>query len=104
MVEQIGDLRFGKRADGGLFQQQIELATIAEVANMTIPSFCRYFKSITGKTFLEIVNEYRIQYACQLLKKNEMPVSQIAFESGFNDVPYFNKLFKKMKGVSLLGY
>ena len=86
------------------YREEISLQKIAEIAHLSPTSFCRYFKSITGKTFLEIVNEYRIQYACQLLKKNEMPVNQIAFESGFNDVPYFNKLFKKMKGVSPLGY
>ena len=86
------------------YREEISLQKIAEIAHLSPTSFCRYFKSITGKTFLEIVNEYRIQYACQLLKKNEMPVSQIAFESGFNDVPYFNKLFKKIKGVSPLGY
>lgn len=86
------------------YREEITLQKIAEIAHLSPTSFCRYFKTITGKTFLEIVNEYRIQYACQLLKKNELSVSQIAFESGFNDVPYFNKLFKKMKGVSPLGY
>ena len=86
------------------YREEISLQKIAEIAHLSPTSFCRYFKSITGKTFLEIVNEYRIQFACQLLKKNEMPVSQIAFESGFNDVPYFNKLFKKLKGVSPLGF
>lgn len=86
------------------YREEITLKKIAEVAHLSPTSFCRYFKTITGKTFLEIINEYRIQYACQLLKKNELSVSQIAFESGFNDVPYFNKLFKKMKGVSPLGY
>ena len=82
------------------YREEITLNKIAEVAHLSPTSFCRYFKAVTGKTFLEIINEYRIQYACQLLKKNELSVSQIAFESGFNDVPYFNKLFKKMKGVS----
>jgi AraC-like DNA-binding protein len=86
------------------YREEITLQKIAEIAHLSPTSFCRYFKTISGKTFLEIVNEYRIQYACQLLKKNELSVSQIAFESGFNDVPYFNKLFKKMKGVSPLGF
>ncbi|MCP9768606.1 helix-turn-helix domain-containing protein [Lacihabitans sp. LS3-19] len=86
------------------YREEISLEKIAEIAHLSPTSFCRYFKTLTGKTFLEIVNEYRIQYACQLLRKNELSVSQIAYESGFNDVPYFNKLFKKMKGVSPLGY
>lgn len=82
------------------YRDEITLQKISEVAHLSPTSFCRYFKAVTGKTFLEIVNSYRIQHACQLLRKNELSVSQIAFESGFNDVPYFNKLFKKMKGVS----
>lgn len=82
------------------YRDEITLQKISEVAHLSPTSFCRYFKAVTGKTFLEIVNAYRIQHACQLLRKNELSVSQIAFESGFNDVPYFNKLFKKMKGVS----
>jgi AraC-like DNA-binding protein len=82
------------------YREEITLQEISEVAHLSPTSFCRYFKAVTGKTFLEIVNAYRIQHACQLLRKNQLSVSQIAFESGFNDVPYFNKLFKKMKGVS----
>lgn len=82
------------------YRDEITLQKISEVAHLSPTSFCRYFKAVTGKTFLQIVNAYRIQHACQLLRKNELSVSQIAFESGFNDVPYFNKLFKKMKGVN----
>lgn len=82
------------------YRDDITLQKISEVAHLSPTSFCRYFKAVTGKTFLEIVNAYRIQHACQLLRKNELSVSQIAFESGFNDVSYFNKLFKKMKGVN----
>jgi AraC-like DNA-binding protein len=86
------------------YREEITLNKISEIAHLSPTSFCRFFKSITGKTFLEVVNEYRIQHACLLLKKNELSISQIAFESGFNDVPYFNKLFKKLKGVNPLGY
>lgn len=82
------------------YREEIALHSIAEVAHLSPTSFCRYFKTITGKTFVEVVNSYRIQYACQLLRNKELTVSQIAFESGFNDIPYFNKIFKKMKGVS----
>lgn len=82
------------------YKEDISLQRIADVAHLSPTSFCRYFKGITGKTFLDVVNEYRIQNACQLLKKKQLSVSQIAFESGFNDVPYFNKLFKRLKGVN----
>jgi AraC-like DNA-binding protein len=86
------------------YREEISLQKISEVAHLSPTSFCRYFKNITGKTFVEVVNSYRIQYACQLLRKKELTVSQIAYESGFSDVPYFNKIFKKMKGVSPTQY
>jgi AraC-like DNA-binding protein len=82
------------------YLEDISLQKIAEIAHLSPTSFCRYFKSVTGKTFVEVVNSYRIQFACQLLRKKELTVGQIAFESGFGDVPYFNKIFNKMKGVS----
>lgn len=82
------------------FRENITLEEIADVADLSPTSFCRYFKSITQKTFIEVLLEFRVQYACQLLHKTDLPIRQIAFESGFGDVPYFNKVFKKNKGMS----
>jgi hypothetical protein len=42
------------------FQEPIALEEVADLVSMTIPSFCRYFKKITNKTFTTFVNEYRI--------------------------------------------
>lgn len=86
------------------YKRDISLEEMAQVANLTQTSFCRYFKSMTQKTFHEILHEFRIQYACQLLKQTDAPVAQIAFDCGFGDVPYFNKLFKKHKGMAPLAY
>src|SRR5690606_7482360 len=55
------------------FQRQIPLEEIADVSGMTVPSFCRYFKHITGKTFTNFVNEYRLVHASKLLA--EKPIS-----------------------------
>ena len=92
------------------FRETIALNEIAQVAGLSPTSFCRYFKSITQKSFIEVMLEYRIQNACQLLHHKELPIRHIAFESGFRDVPYFNKAFKKIKGInpkqfrSIIGY
>lgn len=79
------------------FKEEITLEQIANIADLSPTSFCRYFKNITKKTFVEVLIEFRLQYACQLLNKTDLPIQQVAFESGFGDVPYFNKLFKKHK-------
>jgi len=82
------------------FKEDIKLEQIANIADLSPTSFCRYFKNITKKTFVEVLIEFRLQFACQLLNKTDLPIQRVAFESGFGDVPYFNKLFKKHKNVT----
>lgn len=86
------------------FQQQIPLSEIAEEVSMTIPAFCRYFKKSTGKTFTQFVNEFRIVHATKLLAEKQSSITDICFESGFNNFSHFNKLFKKITGKSPMKY
>tara|TARA_R110002050_G_scaffold117861_1_gene234860 strand:- start:4798 stop:5685 length:888 start_codon:yes stop_codon:yes gene_type:complete len=78
------------------FQQSISLEEISDIANMTVPSFCRYFKKISGKTFTHFVNEIRIMHACKLLSEEQQSVSEVSFESGFNNFSHFNRQFKEI--------
>lgn len=77
------------------FKNQISLEEVAGLATMTVPSFCRYFKKITNKTFTQFVNEYRITHSLKLLAEQPMSITDICFESGFNNFSYFNKTFKE---------
>ena len=77
------------------FKNQISLEEVAGLATMTVPSFCRYFKKITNKTFTQFVNEYRITHSLKLLAEQPMSITEICFESGFNNFSYFNKTFKE---------
>ena len=77
------------------FKNQISLEEVSGLATMTIPSFCRYFKKITNKTFTQFVNEYRITHSLKLLAEQPMSITEICFESGFNNFSYFNKTFKE---------
>jgi len=86
------------------FKQPIPLDEIAEKVSMTVPAFCRYFKKATEKTFTQFVNEFRIVYATKLLAENPTSITDISFESGFNNFSHFNKLFKKFTGKSPLKY
>jgi YesN/AraC family two-component response regulator len=86
------------------FQSQIPLSEIADLVSMTVPAFCRYFKKATGKTFTQIVNEYRIVHATKLLNESQASVADICFESGFNNFSHFNKQFKFLTGKSALNY
>ncbi|PWS26499.1 AraC family transcriptional regulator [Pedobacter yonginense] len=86
------------------FQNQISLEAVAEMASMTVPSFCRYFKKITKKTFTRFVNEYRVVHASKLLAEKPISIANISFESGFNNFSHFNKIFKEFTGKSASQY
>lgn len=86
------------------FQRTIPLDEIAAIANMTVPSFCRYFKRISGKKFTRFVNEIRIVHACKLLTEKQLSISEICFNSGFNNVSHFNRLFKDITTKSPFEY
>lgn len=86
------------------FKEPIRLEEIAEKVSMTVPSFCRYFKKITHKTFTKFVNDYRLVHACKLLAEKPISISAIAFESGFNNFSHFNKTFKEFTGKNASEY
>ena len=86
------------------FRNRVSLREVAAIAHMTPQAFCKYFKKITRKTFMDTVMEYRLNYATQQLAQTDKPVSDIAFESGFADVSFFYRTFKKKTKLSPLNY
>ncbi|WOD44620.1 AraC family transcriptional regulator [Hwangdonia lutea] len=83
------------------FENDITLNTIAEVANMTKNAFCKYFKKRTNKTYIQFLNELRLEHACKLLLSNkDLTVSEVAEKSGFNNMSNFNRQFKVVKKVN----
>jgi AraC-like DNA-binding protein len=67
---------------------------------MAEPSFCRFFKKNTGKTFIEFLNEFRITHACKLLAESDFSITDICYECGYNNFSHFNSYFKKITGKS----
>ena len=86
------------------FQGPIALEEVANLVSMTIPSFCRYFKKITNMTFTSFVNDYRLVHASKLLAEKPISISEICYESGFNNFSHFNKSFKAYTGKSASQY
>ena len=79
------------------FKDEINLEMVAKMVGMNTPAFSRYFKKVTNKTFIQYLNEVRIGYACKkLIYDPEKSVSEIGYESGFNNISNFNKQFKKL--------
>ena len=86
------------------FKNEVSLAKAAAAVNMAPQSFCKYFKKLTRKTFMEAVTDYRIDYAAQQLIHTNHSISQIGFDSGFNDISNFHKTFKARMQLSPLSY
>ena len=86
------------------FRNKIQLEEIAEVANISPNSFCRYFKSRTRKTYSQFLIEIRVGHACKLLIENNLSIKQLCYESGFNNFTSFHKYFKQITGKSPLIY
>lgn len=86
------------------FSRKITLEEVSEVANMVPSAFCRFFKQRTRKTYFDFLNEIRIKSACKLLLNKDLTIVEICFQSGFNNLSYFNRKFKETTGYSPLKY
>jgi AraC-like DNA-binding protein len=86
------------------FQRNIELEEVARLANMSPSAFCRYFKARANKTFFDFISEIRIGHACKLLIDENLSVTQISYQSGFNTLSNFNRQFKAITGKSPVQY
>lgn len=81
------------------YKNEIYIEEIAEKLNMSIASFSRYFKHHTRKTFSNYVTEIRISHACRLLMENKYSISEICYQSGFENLSNFYRHFKKHTGL-----
>jgi AraC-like DNA-binding protein len=86
------------------FKKDLTLDEVAAIACLSPSAFCRYFKKFTRKTLSGFLIDFRIGYACKLLQNNNMGISQVSAEAGFNNVSYFNRKFKAMKGKTPVEY
>jgi AraC-like DNA-binding protein/mannose-6-phosphate isomerase-like protein (cupin superfamily) len=77
------------------YTEEIDISDISRRAGLSVPSFCNYFKKTTRMTFTDFVNRYRIQKACLLLHEDKT-IAEASFACGFNNVTYFNKVFKSI--------
>ncbi|MCC8105625.1 MAG: AraC family transcriptional regulator [Clostridiales bacterium] len=82
------------------YQEHISLEQGADIMHMSP----KYFSSFFAKTFLvsftQYINHYRIDQACILLKTTDLPVMDVAFETGFENFSYFIRKFKEIKGCT----
>jgi len=86
------------------YRAEVSLNGVAKAACMSPNAFCKYFKKVTQKTFMEVVVEYRIHYATTQLLNTDKSVSQVCFDCGFKDTVHFISVFKLRMALSPLQY
>ncbi len=93
-IEKIIDFSFKR------YLTPVTLQQVAEVAAMSIPTFCRFFKKNIKKTYFDFIQDLRISHACKLLTNSNKPVMEICYESGYNSWAHFSKQFKQVKKMT----
>lgn len=86
------------------FDKDLTLDDMASAVDFSTKYFCSFFKNTTGKTPIEYLNDYRVERAARKLLGSDMPITQIAYTCGFNDLSYFIKTFKRIKGCTPKNY
>ena len=82
------------------YARELPLEEVADYLGMKPTYFSRVFKQATGRCFVEFVNRLRISKSCELLADGDRPVTDVCFESGFNNISNFNRRFQKLKGMT----
>ncbi len=82
------------------YASSITLEQLSSIVHMSPKYFCKFFFEITHMTPMDYVNQYRIEQACHQLLTTDFPITEVAFNCGFNDSSYFIKVFKKYKGTT----
>jgi len=82
------------------YNKQITLDELSQCVKMSPKYFCRFFKELTHRTPMDYLNYYRIERACYQLLTSDSSITEVAFNSGFNDLSYFIKTFKRYKGTT----
>jgi AraC-like DNA-binding protein len=87
------------------YAENIKLQQVADVAFLTPEAFCRYFKKHTRKTYINFLNEIRINEACKKIFAGDFDsIASVAYDSGFKSAISFNRVFKQITGKSPLQY
>jgi len=81
-------------------QERISLERLAEVACMSPSYLCRFFKQTTSYTLKEYLQRIRIDKAKELLIAGRFSITQVGLEVGFESHSYFDRIFRRLNGVS----
>jgi AraC-like DNA-binding protein len=79
---------------------ELTLAGVAQQVHLNAQYFCRQFRKATGLCFTEYVSRLRVQHARRLLADPSKRITEVAYASGFQSIPHFNRVFRKYAGTT----
>ncbi|MFF2016624.1 helix-turn-helix domain-containing protein [Paenibacillus sp. NPDC058177] len=85
-------------------KEEITLAGLAEIFHFSPQYLAKKFKEEYGTTIMNYLTQIRMERACSLLDHTELSIQEVASESGFEELNYFGKVFKKYTGIAPSGY
>ncbi|GAB6008738.1 hybrid sensor histidine kinase/response regulator transcription factor [Dysgonomonas reticulitermitis] len=97
-------LRVSKIIEENLSNPEFGVEILAEMLNMSRMQLHRRIVMITGMQTSSLIRDFRLQRASQLLKSGEKRISEVMWETGFNNHTRFNKYFKKKYGLNVKDY
>jgi AraC-like DNA-binding protein len=82
------------------YRDDLPVAQVARMLGLSSGTFSRFFRKMAQQTFVDYRNGLRVREACRLLEESDLPVTEIAYECGFNNLANFNRRFRAEKGMS----
>lgn len=82
------------------YREKLSVQMLADIAGLSRYHFSRIFKQVTDKSVVEYINLIRINKSESLLRNKTMNISEVAHATGFSDIFYFSRTFKKFKQLS----
>lgn len=77
------------------YHREVTLEDASDLIGLTESYFSKYFKDYTGYNFVDYLNSYRLSQALQLFNSSDLSVTEVCYETGFQNLSYFIRLFKK---------
>lgn len=86
------------------YSQDIPLKQGAYIANMAPAYFSHIFKKVTGQSFVDYMNEVRVERAMELIRRGSLTITQIGYQVGYRHLGHFIRTFKKRTGITPTDY
>ncbi len=80
--------------------EKINIEQVAGMAYLSKSAFCKFFKRVMKTNFSDYVNDIRIANACRWLTSSDNTIKEIALDTGFESLTYFNRIFLKKKRIT----